>query len=393
MNHKDIFSLESYDYELPQDLIAQNPAQPADSCKFLVCEQSHSNIQFKDMIFKDIINLVQDSVFFFNDTKVIKSRIFLKNVLAISPDWVEKFIKDWEIFFLRHIDKNSFEALVRPGKKFVPWTQIIIDDAVFLITDITKDWRIIKTEVDIEQFMEKHWVMPLPPYIDFSVEKQLPYQPIFAQNPWSVASPTASLHFTKDVLDWLKAWWNQFEYITLHIWLGTFKMVDSQDIRDYDIHTEQVSIDKDIFGKIMRYKLWWKSTITTWTTATRVIESLPYLWIKLVEYNLIDSIASDVVNYWNDFTNQLDWSKNYIINVYRDWNIISFETKLFIFPWFEFKIIDWLITNFHLPKSSLLMLVAWLVWYENLMKIYEHAIAQRYKFFSFWDAMFVKKIK
>ncbi|MFZ5342034.1 MAG: S-adenosylmethionine:tRNA ribosyltransferase-isomerase [Patescibacteria group bacterium] len=86
MNHKDIFSLESYDYELPQDLIAQNPAQPADSCKFLVCEQSHSNIQFKDMIFKDIINLVQDSVFFFNDTKVIKSRIFLKNVLAISPD-------------------------------------------------------------------------------------------------------------------------------------------------------------------------------------------------------------------------------------------------------------------------------------------------------------------
>lgn len=384
---KDLFSLESYNYELPVELIAQVPAEPADSCKLLVVNHTQNNPS--DYVFSDIINLISNSVIFFNNTKVLKSRIHLDNAVSIRLNWLEKNIKDWEIFFLRHIDNNSFEALVRPGKKFLPWIKILLDDKVFLIKDITKDWRIIEVDFDIEEFLDQKGQMPLPPYIEYSKEKELPYQPIFAQNSGSVASPTASLHFTQNVLEWLQSNWNLFDYVTLHIGLGTFKVVDSTDIRDYDIHTEMINIDKDLFSRIADYKISWKKIIATWTTATRVLESLSYLWVELQRTKNVDCFSQYVINFWNDLTQNI--STNYVLNVFISWQTISFETKLFVFPWFEFKIIDKLITNFHLPKSSLLMLVSWFMWYENMRKAYEHAISHSYKFFSFGDAMFVEK--
>jgi len=247
----------------------------------------------------------------------------------------------------------------------------------------------------IEDILEKYWIMPLPPYIQYSKDKEKPYQPIFAQKPWSVAAPTASLHFTENLLNKLKEKWCKFEYTTLHIWLGTFKKVDTQDITKYDIHSETVQINLDIFEKIAKYKLNKKPTIAVWTTVTRTLESLPYLWKYLKNKNLISNFSKSTINFWDKLTENIENEKKYIFDVKEiasNWNknCLYFKTKLYIYPWFNFKIIDQLITNFHLPKSSLLMLVAAFMGYENMIKTYQYAIKKKYKFFSFWDAMWIR---
>jgi S-adenosylmethionine:tRNA ribosyltransferase-isomerase len=183
-------------------------------------------------------------------------------------------------------------------------------------------------------------------------------------------------------LDKLEQKWVEKMYSTLHIWLWTFKVVDIENIKKYDIHSETIQVPTNIFEQIEKVKNKNKNIIAVWTTSTRILETLPYLAYKL--------------NIKNEFFKKMNITKEQADN-FINWQIIEknwfyhFDTKLFIYPWFEYKVIDKLITNFHLPKSSLLMLVSAFIWFDNMMNAYEHAIKQNYMFFSFWDAMFLEK--
>jgi len=382
---KDLLNLESYNYNLPKELIAQNVIEPADECKLLYCKWNN----IKDLIFKDIEHLIwENDVLFLNNSKVIKARIKSDeniNFKFIWQDWNISECNKCEIFFLKEKWKNEFEALIYPWKKFKIWKQIDINGYKFEIIWNTEEWRVIKYlwEESVIEVFDKLGNMPLPPYIEYKKEKEAAYQPIFAQTSWSVAAPTASLHFTDKLLENLKEKWVKLMYSTLHIWLGTFKVVDVENIQNYDIHSETIQIPLNIFEKIWNLKENWKNLIAVWTTATRILESLPYLYKKLdINNKYFDKLTKNItLDQVNKF---ISW--DILIN---NW-IISFDTKLFIYPWFKYKLIDKLITNFHLPKSSLLMLVSAFMWYENMIKTYEHAIKYKYRFFSFWDAMMIE---
>lgn len=393
--------LEDYNYDLPETLIAQEPHFPADKCKLLFSKIEDWELKVENKIFLDLLELMSpNTTIFFNNTKVLKARIPLVNSKIIWKNWEEKIVTDWEIFFLKQMDEHLFEALVRPWKKLQSWAKIKFDDVVFEIMETTENWRTIKSNYSPIGVFEKYWQLPLPPYIEYSKEKEDPYQPIFAQNLWSVASPTASLHFTEKLINWLKEKWVKTEYLTLHVWLGTFKPVDSEDITKYNIHEEMIEISKDIFDKIANIKLENQSIVAIWTTVSRTLESLPYFWFIIKNSNFIKTYSEKTVEYWNNLVEDItiEECKNYIC----DFNELSinlttngyekfiFSTKIYIYPWFKFKIVDELITNFHLPKSSLLMLVSAFMWYENMKKVYEIAIKNEYKFFSFWDAMYIK---
>jgi len=232
--------------------------------------------------------------------------------------------------------------------------------------------------------------MPLPPYITYDESLADPYQPVFASSAWSVAAPTASLHFTSDLISQLESQWIQSLYTTLHVWLGTFKPVNVQSITSYDIHSERIEVDLDIWSKLAAAKNIGKNILAVGTTVTRTLESLPYLWKVLqdiwktndltVQYR--DTLSTDIT--LSD-AKKIIWEVNIIDGK------IFFDSKLFLYPGKKFYIIDELITNFHLPKSSLLMLVAGLVWYDQMREIYKYAIDQQYRFYSFGDAMWLKK--
>ncbi len=384
---KDLLNLDSYDYNLPKELIAQTAFDPADECKLLYCK----NWEIKDLIFKNIENLIwENDVLFLNNSKVIKARIRTDETIIfnfISQDDKNSVCNKCEMFFLKDLWQNEFEALVYPWKKFKVWKQVDISRYRFEIVWNTEEWRIIKylwKESIIEVF-DKLWSMPLPPYIEYKKDKEAAYQPVFAQTSWSVAAPTASLHFTEDLLKRLEKKWVKKLYSTLHIWLGTFKVVDVQNIKDYEIHSETVQIPIDMFKQIWELKEKWKNLIAVWTTATRILESLPYLYKKLEKTNKLQNNYFDSLDVLDsDVEKFISWDI-----LIENW-IISFDTKLFIYPWFKYKLVDKLITNFHLPKSSLLMLVVAFMWYENMMKAYEHAIKNKYRFFSFGDAMMIE---
>jgi len=394
-----ILELSSYDYYLPDNLIAQKPAEPPDTCKLLIFNRKKKTI--KDEIFFNIFKYLKwNEIFFFNNTKVIKARLLFKKIES-KKAWDKKIYtveftnnpkeSNFEIFYLKKISSTEFEALVKPWKKLKPWTILkeINTGVEFLIKQFSTNGRIVSTPVlNIENLLEKYWLMPLPPYIEYSKDKEKPYQPLFAQKPWSVAAPTASLHFTENLLNKIKEKWCKLEYTTLHIWLWTFKKVDTEDITKYNIHSETVEINLDTFEKIATYKSENRPIIAVWTTVTRTLESLPYLWLEIKNnQEIISKLSQNTINFWNNRTKDIKKDKSIIFSIIFNHLLLSFHTRLYIYPWFKFKIIDQLITNFHLPKSSLLMLVAAFMWYEEMMKTYKHAIEKKYRFFSFWDAM------
>lgn len=380
---ENLYKLSSYDYYLPKELIAQNLHYPQDECNMLYFDWN--NIQ--DLIFKDIRNLISSNdLLFFNNSKVIKARlkwnIINENFFVLDDSW------NHEIFFLKQFENNIFSALVKPWKKFKKWRKIKLQtdwkEYVLEILDYTKDGRLIKLHgnENILVVLEKFGIMPLPPYIEYKKEKEIFYQAITAKKAGSVAAPTASLHFTNDLLNNLRDDWVTFLYSTLHIGEWTFKNVDTQDIKNYDIHSETVEVPLSIFDEIAKMKEQWKNIIWVWTTSTRILESLPYVYFQ-IKNNFKNYNLDKVFLKLDQKNNFIDWKV-----VVKNW-FVYFDTKLFIYPGFEFKIIDKLITNFHLPKSSLLMLVSAFMWYENMKNVYKHAISNSYKFFSFWDAMFI----
>ncbi len=235
--------------------------------------------------------------------------------------------------------------------------------------------------------MEQYGTLPLPPYIEYKKEKEKDYQTSFAKTDGSVAAPTASLHFTRELLEKIQ---NPIEYLTLHVWLGTFKWIQTPDIRDYNIHAEQVEISLDIFEKIYKIREHNQKIVAVGTTATRTLESLPYLW-KKINRDIRKNIDAKTCKYWDSLIETIQ-SKDWINSIVVDFElwILSFKTSIYITPGYEFLIIDDLITNFHLSESSLLVLVSAFLGHKHTKNIYTHAIDHWYRFYSFWDGMYIR---
>ena len=249
----------------------------------------------------------------------------------------EKLCSNCEILFLKKLYWNHFQAMVRPGKKFKVWTVVKIKSGnqnyKFLVKEILEDWtRIFEnlSSEDIFEILENVWKMPLPPYIEYSSEKEKFYQPVQAKNSWSVAAPTASLHFTSRLLSQLKNQGVDFLESTLHIGMWTFKTVDVEDITQYDIHSETVQIPTNLFENIAKLKSKWKKITAVWTTATRILESLPYVYKLLPEQfknSFFDQLTKDI---------SIQQAQKFVDGeVLINENFINFDTKLYIYPSFN----------------------------------------------------------
>jgi len=257
---KDTFALDSYDYFLPDNLIAQHAHDPADECKLMVVNRKAWTTN--DEVFNDALlsNLNNDYIIFFNNSKVVRARIPLDNAKVCYKDKVIDWMA-WELFYLWPAGNSSYEFLVKPGSKLKIGTQIFLWDKVLSIVDNFDYGRVIAYDGDIFALLEEFGQMPLPPYVEYSQEKESAYQPVMAKEPWSVASPTASLHFTPTLLKQLEEKGVLFDYLTLHVWIGTFRPIKSKNIKDFDIHSESCQVDLEIFERIMNYRLGKKKII------------------------------------------------------------------------------------------------------------------------------------
>ncbi len=388
------FLLESYSYELPEAFIAQLPAQPVESAKMLIWDQKKTSIV--DSYFYELPSMLSDKdVLICNNTKVFKARIPLCKTKIIRKSWEIRYV-DWEIFVYQLLPDCRIECLVSDDKNFKPWSKVYVSEWIILHSDeYAQDWIIFSVQwIHIFDFLEKYGQMPLPPYIKYEKEKEKRYQTTFAQDLGSAAAPTASLHFSQELLSEIKKIWTEINFTTLHVGLWTFKPVYESDIRKHKIHQETIIVDKSLFQKIYYWKANHKNVIAVWTTMVRLLETLPYLRASLPISDIEELCANEeMFQFWDKTISELSEEdiQKFVhdINVHN--NSIVCETQLFIYPWWDFRIIDEMITNFHLPKSSLLMLVSALMWRKNALYAYEHAKQNDYKFYSFWDWMWIRK--
>ncbi len=337
--------ISDFDYILPKSLIAQHPLEKRDKSKLLILDKNTWNIE--DRYFEDILNyLWKNDVLVINKTKVINAR--LKGITSKKANV--------EVFLHKDLWLWKWDCLVYPGKKLRKWEIVKFDGWLeWSIIDISESWRIVQFNFDWKEFLkiiENIWEVPLPPYIKEKLNDSNRYQTVFADNAWSSAAPTAWLHFSKELIKKLEKSWVKIEKVLLHVWLGTFSPVKTDDIKDHIMHSEFISIENDVALRLNKYKKDWKNIIAVWTTSIRVLESF-----------------SD---------------ENWILQSWEK------ETNIFIYPSYKWKFVNSLITNFHLPKSTLLMLVSALAWKENIKNAYKHAVDNKYRFFSFWDAMWIK---
>lgn len=379
-----MFSLEEYFYHLPEELIAQEAVHPHHDAKLMVINRWDGSLVSEDTFWNLDKYIPENWVLFFNNSRVIPARIPLKNHKIIRWDMSEGLITQWEILFCKNNGGNWFEALVRPGSKFKKGTKIFFNEGYLEVVDQTESGRLLEAHgIEIYWLMEKYGELPLPPYIHYDEKKEKDYQTVFAEKNGSVAAPTASLHFTHALLEKIQ---NEKYYISLHVWLGTFKGIDVDDIRDYKIHGETIEIPQEIFETIARLKTDGKKIIGVGTTVCRTLESLPYLWDSLT-----DSHRHEYSENTQSFWNQIMINKeDYISNTTRENGRIFFETRIYLYPGKKFHIIDELITNFHVPKSSLLVLVSAFLGKKLTDQLYQYAVEKKYRFFSFWDGMYIK---
>lgn len=409
------YNLSDYNYYLPENLIAQQLAHPADSAHMMVIDDwviAHEH-------FSDIVDHVDSwDLIIFNDSKVVPARVALTaqdSITYRSGKNIAFIIGEAEIFFLRIVGSDSFEALVRRGKWFKTWSIVRIDDYILRIGEVTLAGRMIilshadsypqgssrsfvreqhKSELYednniVLQFLHDHGTIPLPPYIKDDSSKYDDYQPIVATQPWSVAAPTAALHFTDELLTKLSNKGVQQTSVTLHIGIGTFRLIDVDDVRDHEIHREWCQVSVELFTQIAQIHASGCHVIVIGTTSTRIIESLPYLYQHVGSQIILDDHTRE---YWDKLTQDII-DPGYIVDPLVVWDQLMFDTQLYMYPWFEAKLVDHLVTNFHLPKSTLLLMIASLISYDLLILAYENAIQQEYQFYSFGDGMFIKHIK
>lgn len=341
-------NIEEYNYDLPEKFIAQTPLSNRSDSKLLLLNKDNGVI--KEEVFKNIINyLNKGDVLVLNDTKVIPARLIgeKEDTKAII-----------ELLLLKDIEGDIWECLARPGKRLHVGTVIVFGNGSLKAKVIEKlDEGIVHVKLIYEgilmEILEKLGTMPLPPYIHEKLSDQSRYQTVYAKNLGSAAAPTAGLHFTKELLEEIKNKGVEVLYVTLHVGLGTFRPVEVTDITKHNMHSEYYIMTKDVADALNKAKKEGRNIYAVGTTSTRVLET--------------------VASKYNEFR--------------ECWG----DTNIFIYPGYTFKAIDGLITNFHLPKSTLLMLVSALSKKEYILNAYEYAKENNFRFFSFGDAMFIKK--
>ena len=337
---------DDFDYYLPEELIAQTPLKKRDSSRMLVLDKQNGNIFHKT--FSDITDYLNPGdTLVLNDTKVIPARI-----IGVKEETGAVI----ELLLLKNIDDNNWECLTRPAKRVKVGTVISFGNGMLKATCSSvgeEGIRVFSLSYDgiLYEILDKLGTMPLPPYIHEKLEDQSRYQTVYAKNIGSAAAPTAGLHFTKELLNDIKNKNVNIAYLTLHVGLGTFRPVNVEDVTKHKMHTEYYSISKETCDIINKTKESGNKIVVVGTTSVRVLET--------------------------------------VMNRFGELKECSGVTDIFIYPGYKFKIVDNLITNFHLPKSTLVMLVSALAGKDNIMKAYHEAVLNKYRFFSFGDAMFI----
>ena len=333
-------------YDLPQELIAQDPLEDRSSSRLLVLDKKTGKTQHR--IFKDIVEYLRPGdCLVINDTKVIPARLF-----GVKKDTGAKI----EVLLLKRRENDIWETLVKPGKKAKPGTVIDFGDGILtgtVIETVDDGNRLIQFSYEgiFEEILDRLGQMPLPPYITHQLKDKNRYQTVYAKNDGSAAAPTAGLHFTRELLKQVEDMGVKIAHVTLHVGLGTFRPVKVDDVEQHHMHSEFYMVEEDQAKLINDTKKNGGRVISVGTTSCRTLES-----------------ATD---------------ENGILQAGSGW------TEIFIYPGYHFKMIDGLITNFHLPESTLLMLVSALAGKEHIMAAYEEAVKERYRFFSFGDAMLI----
>ena len=349
MNNMDYKLLDTYDYDLDESLIAQSPIKDRDHSKLLVVDKN--NGKYIDEVFYNIINyLNKGDTLVLNNTKVMPSRIIGNKI-----DTNAKI----EVLLLKELDTDIWECLVRPQKRVHIGTIIIFDDSfkcevIEVLNDGITHVKLIYSGVLLEH-LEKCGAMPLPPYIHERLKDNDRYNTVYAKNYGSAAAPTAGLHFTKELLNKLKDKGIDILYVTLNVGLGTFRPVSETNITKHDMHKELYEISDEVASKLNKCKKDGRRIICVGTTSLRTLEA------NISKYGKFKSTKE--------------------------------ETGIFIYPPYEFKSADALITNFHLPKSTLVMLVSAFSSLDIIKNAYKHAQEEKYRFFSFGDAMFLTDLK
>lgn len=334
-------------YDLPQELIAQHPLEKRDSSRLMVLDKTTGEIEHK--IFSNVIDYMnRGDVLVLNDTRVLPARL-----IGEKEDTKGKM----ELLLLKRIDKDRWETLVKPGRRAHIGSRFSFGSGKLMgeITEILDDGnRIVKFIYNgiFEEILDELGEMPLPPYIKEKLEDKERYQTVYSKEEGSAAAPTAGLHFTKELLENLKNKGINIVYLTLHVGLGTFRPVKENNIEDHKMHSEYYCLSREAAEIINQGRKRGNRIISVGTTSCRTLETLG--------------------------------DENGMIKEGSGW------TDIFIYPGYKFKIVDCLITNFHLPESTLLMLVSALAGENSIKNAYETAVSMKYRFFSFGDAMLIK---
>ena len=334
-------------YELPEELIAQDPLEDRSSSRLLVLDKESGAVSHH--VFKDVIDYLNEGDgLVINDTKVLPARLIGAKVGTDAKI---------EVLLLKRKENNIWETLVKPGKKAKIGTKISFGDGLLMgeVVDIVEEGnRLIQFTYEgiFEEILDQLGQMPLPPYITHHLEDKNRYQTVYAEHTGSAAAPTAGLHFTPELLEKIEKKGVDIARVTLHVGLGTFRPVKVDEITDHHMHSEFFRIEEEAATKINRAKDTGKKVICVGTTSCRTVES-----------------AADETGH---------------LKACSGW------TEIFIYPGYQFKVLDSLITNFHLPESTLVMLVSALAGREYVLAAYEEAVKERYRFFSFGDAMLIR---
>lgn len=341
-------STSDFYYDLPEELIAQDPLEDRSSSRLMVLDQKTGEVEHK--VFKDILEYLNPGdCLVLNNTKVIPARLF-----GVKEGTMAKI----ELLLLKRRENDVWETLVKPGKKAKPGTKIIFGEGLLTgeILNVVDDGnRLIQFHYEgiFEEILDQLGQMPLPPYITHQLQDKNRYQTVYAKHDGSAAAPTAGLHFTQELLAKVKEKGVNIAEVTLHVGLGTFRPVKVDNVLEHHMHSEFYMISQEAADLINQTKAAGHKVISVGTTSTRTLES-----------------AAD---------------ENGFLKETSGW------TDIFIYPGYQFKVIDELITNFHLPESTLVMLVSALAGRENVLSAYETAVKERYRFFSFGDAMLLKQ--
>lgn len=339
--------VEDFNYELPEELIAQTPLQKRDESRLMVLDKNTGEIEHKH--FRDVLSYLHaGDTLVLNNTKVLPARLYGEK---------EDTKAAIEVLLLKNVKGDTWECLVKPARRIKKGTVVVFGNGklkascVFVGEDGIRHFTFSYQGIFLE-VLEELGTMPLPPYIHEQLEDQSRYQTVYAKEVGSAAAPTAGLHFTKELLDEIAQKGVNIAYITLHVGLGTFRPVNVDNIEDHEMHSEFYQMSSEVADILTETKKRGNKIISVGTTTTRTLET--------------------------------------IMSLYHEFRSCSGFTNIFIYPGYEFKAIDSLITNFHLPKSTLVMLVSALAGREHVLHAYKVAVDEKYRFFSFGDAMLIQ---